>query len=101
MPRNTAHLEGTANFICSLWIKTMTLQTFDPCETAFIDPTRIKCACGKSAVLLPLPHVHCVKCHETYTSRTLGYPAFCARCGYNLRAWRARNNITAPVVPFP
>jgi hypothetical protein len=78
----------------------MTLTPADIADTAFVDPARTKCACGRSAVLPKLPSIHCVKCHDTYISRTLGYPAYCAHCGYNLRSWRVRNNIPEPEIHF-
>ncbi len=70
-------------------------------ELVTLDPTRTRCTCKKCAMLPPLPKVHCVKCHDSYTARTRGYPAFCAHCGYNLRGWRARNGIPEAEILLP
>jgi Zn finger protein HypA/HybF involved in hydrogenase expression len=70
-------------------------------ELVTLDPTRTRCTCRKSVLLPAIPTIHCPKCHDTYTSRTLGYPAVCAHCGFRLRAWRKRNNIPEIDVPLP
>ena len=50
--------------------------------------------------LLQLPFFHCPKCHETYTLRQRSYPVRCGRCGFNVSAWRARNNIPSITPAF-
>lgn len=79
----------------------MALTDFDATEKVTLDPERTRCACRKSVLLPALPHVHCPSCHATYRARNLGRPAFCAHCGFNLRAWRARNGIEEVAVPMP
>lgn len=64
------------------------------------DPRETKCDCGLSMVLPKHPLVHCPKCHDSYMSRSLKRPAFCAHCNFNLRTWRLRNNIPDLNVPF-
>ncbi len=61
---------------------------------------RTPCECGKSMCLLQLPFFHCPKCHETYTLRQRSYPVRCGRCGFNVSAWRARNNIPSITPAF-
>lgn len=74
----------------------------DATEHVSLDPTRTRCTCKKSVLMPAHPYVHCPKCHRTYKSRSLHYPAFCpAPCGFNLRAWRARNGIEEIVPPLP
>ncbi len=64
------------------------------------DPRTTTCNCGQCVVLPPHPLVHCPKNHCHYVSRSLQRPAFCARCGYDLRAWRLRNNIPELNIQF-
>ena len=71
----------------------MSLTDVDTATDVVLDPTRLRCRCGKSVVLPPHPTIHCPKCHRTYQARSLDYPAHCAGCDYNLRVWRQRNSI--------
>jgi hypothetical protein len=80
--------------------KYMALEDIASEELVTLRPDRLRCSCHKSRILPALPEVHCPKCHSTYTARVLGYPAYCARCGFNLRAWRNRNNIPEIDVPM-
>lgn len=64
------------------------------------DPRTTKCDCGTSMILPKHPDVHCIRCHTNYVSKSLQRPAFCAHCGFNLRAWRRRNYIADLNVPY-
>jgi ribosomal protein S27AE len=57
------------------------------------DPRTDLCDCGKSVVLPAHPLIHCPRCHCTYIARGLNRPGICARCNYNLFAFRQRNGM--------
>jgi hypothetical protein len=51
-------------------------------------------------VVVAMPFIHCVACHDTYRARQLTPPVRCAHCGYNLMQWRARNGFTFQIPVF-
>ena len=64
------------------------------------NPYHVPCTCGKSMVVVAMPFIHCVACHDTYRARQLTPPVRCAHCGYNLMQWRARNGFTFQIPVF-
>jgi hypothetical protein len=64
------------------------------------NPYATDCTCGQSKCMLRMPFIHCPKCHVTWEARGLTPPAFCKDCRFNLRKWRARNNIQVAAPEF-
>jgi len=79
----------------------MNIRDFAAMEETQLDPAHTRCTC-KHSMLLPIhPVSHCLKCHKTWTARTLHYPVECPKCGYRLLLWRRRHGIPELEPPLP
>lgn len=65
------------------------------------DKVRMKrCSCNTSVMVPPMPQQHCVACHHSWNAKKPAAANRCPDCFYNLKAWRARLNVTVPEVGF-